>query len=222
MKLPDLPIKLPDLPKKVAISAVIIVASAVLSGVLLPTLGANRDRAIADNGKLQTQIAQLGKNIEQVRADYKYVTENREKFEALLQSERLIPHTRRDAAQRLQALALKDGVTSLTWDMATAGDRSLAAVASQAKTDAYRVSVESIALHIGAPLDGPVYRFLVDLNNDFPGAAVVASVDLGRTEKLTNEIIDRLGHGGDSGLVKGEVKMLWRTAQATDSEKKTP
>jgi type II secretory pathway pseudopilin PulG len=222
MKLPDIGIKLPDIPRHVTIAAVVLAVSGVLFGTLLPTLGASLDQAIVQNKKLQSDIAQAGKVGNQARADYKFATENREKFEAVLQSDRLIPHTNRDAAQKLQTTAVQDGVTALTWQFGAVAALSAASVTSQVKQSGYRVDVQSIGLHIGAPLDGQIYRFIADLDRGFPGSVVLASVSLARPEKLTNDAINGIGRVGTPGLVTGEISLLWRTAQANDSEKKAP
>src|SRR5690242_14604256 len=116
MKLPSLSLKLPDLPKHVAIATSIIVACLVLVGVLVPTLGAATDDAIADNARLTNQISQAKKDLTTVADDFKFVSDNKEKFEALLQGDRLIPHTGRTAVRQLQALALQDGLTGLNYE----------------------------------------------------------------------------------------------------------
>jgi hypothetical protein len=169
MKLADLSLRLPDVPRHVAISSVGIVASIVLFAALYFTIGTSLVQAKADNTRLKSAIAQASKSIEQVNQDYAFVTENLQRFEALLQGERLVPHTRRDATERLQELAKQYGVSSLNWTITPFGDLSVATATSQSKSLGYRVNAESIALKIGAPLDGQIYKFVSALTRDFPG-----------------------------------------------------
>ncbi len=226
MKLPTLAVKLPDLPKPVAVAAAVIAASLVLFGILLPVLGGAADDAVIANGRLTNDIAQATKDLKEASDDYRYVTDNLAKFEALLQSDRLVPHTRRAAVRQMTTLAVQHGLTTLNYDFVMAGDKSLAAVTSQVQAKstnsqeiAYRVNVESVDLKLGAPLDGLIYSFLVDLSRDFPGAAVIQSITLERAPKVTDEILQLLAQGQDAGLVKGDVKILWRTAQAIEPAK---
>ncbi|MHB1207027.1 MAG: hypothetical protein ACYCZX_15765 [Rhodospirillaceae bacterium] len=222
MKLPQFSMKLPDLPRPVAISVGIMIVSAAAFGVLLPTLGLSRDEAIAESADMQTQIAGLTKDFGTAKQDRQFVLENQSRYEVLLQSDRLVPHTRRDAVQHMQQLARARGLTTLNYDFIAAGEKSVAATTSQAKTSAYRVNVENITLRLGAPLDGAIYGFIADIANSFPGAAIVASIDMERAPKVTPEMLAMVSRGQDSGLVKGEVKLLWRTAQINDAEKKAP
>jgi hypothetical protein len=236
MKLPDLGLKLPDLPRPVAIASAAMVVSVFLFGVLYFTLGAGRDQAVEVNGRLTADLAQSQKNTKQVSEDFKYVSENQQKFEDLLQSERLVPHIRRAAVRQMQTLALRHGLNPrvFSYDFATAVDKAAVAAAAQAPAKpgapaaaaalgagpTYRINVESVTLKIGAPLDGQIYGFVRDLGTDFPGAAVVQSIDLQRPAKISSDVLNQLSRGEDSGVVTGEIKFLWRTAQANEPEKK--
>jgi hypothetical protein len=227
MKL-DLNVKLPDLPRSVALSVLVITASVVLFGISYFTLGEAHDEAIVTNGRLIAQVAKTQKDIGTAQDDFQYVTENQERFEALLQSDRLVPHVRRAAVRQMQTLALQRRLSALNYDFAVVGEKSAAAVGSQApnqtapdgKSSSYRINVESVELKVGAPLDGQIYGFIQDLGKSFPGAAIVQSVELHRAPKVTQEMLTQVSRGEDSHLVNGEIRFLWRTAQANDSEKK--
>lgn len=138
----------------------------------------------------------------------------------MLASDKLVPHTRVNAAQQLEALARQRGLESLNYNFIAAADQSLASVKSQPTTGGYKVSVENVELKLAASLDTPVYGFLMDLGDDFPGAVVIQSFTITRQPTVTDTAIDRLSHGLSSGLVNGEVKLIWRTAQAVEEAKK--
>jgi hypothetical protein len=218
MKLPDLPFKLPDMPRKAAIGFGLVGTSLVLFVALFFTLGTWRDNAIQENADLKNNLAKSKANLEQSQTDVKFVSENRESYERLLQSDQLVPHTRLTAVRRMQEVAQIHGLTQLNYDFNTAADTSLTAVASQPTSGDYRVNVEAIKLNVGAPVDGKIYGFLYDVADNFPGAIVVQSVSLTRAPKVSSEMLDLVSQNQDSGLVKGEVLLLWRTAQSTDKK----
>ena len=195
---------LKNLPKHVLISLAVIIATAVIYGILLPTLGGARDEAFADNIKLGSEITRINGVIKQSTADKEYVVENQAQFEALLKSDRLIPHTRRAAIAQLEDAAHVNGLTTMSYDIGLVAANSLAAAASQPTggETAYRVSVEEIILKIAAPLDGAIYRFLADISDSFPGAAIIQSAALARSGQT----------------VQGEIKLSWRTAQALEKK----
>jgi len=218
MKLPDLPFKLPDLPRHVMLSIAVIAGSAVFYVVLLLTLASSRDAAVTDFSRLEAESAQLKKNLAQSKADFSFVQENREKYDALMKSDRLVPHTRVTAVRRLQELARREGLTTLNYEFSGGGETSPAAAMSQGASGDYRVNVETIKLKVGAAVDGKIYRFLRDISNDFPGAAVVQVVDLARAPAVSADALNSVAAGRESLLVTGEVTFLWRTAQATDKK----
>jgi hypothetical protein len=218
MKLPE--VKLPELPRRVAIALGIIIGSGALYGALLFTLGTAVIDATIANGRLKAEIADARQKSSTAQSDFDMVAANKEKFEQLMQSEKLIPHTRRDAARQLQAVALQHGISSLNYDFAVVADKAPAAVASQAKSDAYRVDVEGISLKIGSPLDGQIYNYVLDIQKDFPGTVILQSMDLSRAPQVTTSMLDRVSQAQDAGLVIGDVRLLWRTAQSKQDDKK--
>lgn len=213
-------LKLPDVPRKVATALGLLVGSGVLFGALFFTIGVQRDDAIAENSRLQTTIAQTRRDTTQAVEDVKFVNENLQRFEALIQGERLVPHTRRDAGRRIQAAAVARGLTVLSYDFNAAPANSAVAVTSQAQGTNYRVNLEGISMKLGSPLDGQIYKFLLDLRSEFPGAAILQSLELQRAPAVTSVMLDQISRGADAGLVQGEAKLIWRTAQSNDPAKK--
>ena len=212
--------KLKLYPKHVLISAAVGLASLVLLVLSVVFVGGALSDGEIENARLKAEQSELGKKLGTSSGDYKFAIDNREKFEAVLASEKLVPHTRVTAAQHLEALARQRGLESLTYSFAAAADQSLAAVKSQPVTGGYKVSVESVDLKLGAALDTPIYGFLMDLGDDFPGAVVLQSFTITRDPVVSDTAIDRLSHGLSSGLVNGEAKVIWRTAQAVEEAKK--
>ena len=213
-------LKLPDIPRKAGIGLSLLLVSGLLFGALFFTIGVSRDEAIVENARLEASIAQTRRDTAQVVEDVNFVNENQQRFEALIQGERLVPHTRRDAARRMQAAALARGLTLLAYDFNTAPANSAAAVTSQAQGTNYRVNVEGITMKLGSPLDGQIYKFLLDLKSEFPGAVVLQSLELQRAVAITSVMLDQISRGADAGLVQGEAKLIWRTAQSNDPAKK--
>jgi len=205
------------LPRKVLISAAVIVAALIALTALLPLLGGARDEAFAENSRLNSEIARARTGITQAKNDAEYVAKNTEAFEALLKSDRLIPHTRRAATVALENAARASGLTALSYNIqAAAAANSPQAVQSQPTTKAYRLSVENIELKIGANIDGAVYRFVDEISRAFPGSAIIQDVTVSRAQVITAESLNQVSRGQDAKLVESTINFSWRTAQAEE------
>lgn len=205
-----------DVPRSVVTSVATLMLVGVAFALLYFTLGSATTAAIELNARLLSNIQQANGQIGQTSADIKYVGENIEQYEMLLNSDRLVPHTRRVAVLELQRLAQQRGLTTLNYKFSAAAAGSPRLAQAQAATDAYRLSVEDIELSVGAPTDGPIYGIIVDMMDAFPGAAVLQSMSLTRAPTITDEALEAVSQGSDSKLVSGLVKMTWRTAQAQE------
>lgn len=218
MKLPSLPFKLPDMPDHVLRSLFVIGGALVLFLVLFFTLGSARDSAVNENAQVTNEAAQVKANLTQAKEDRDFVLKNKERYDALLSGDRLIPHTRLTAVRHIQEVALQRGLTDLKYDFTAAGNASLLAASNQPTAGDYHVNVETIKLDVGAPVDGKIYGFLADIAGSFPGAAVIQEVDLSRAAQVTSAMLDAVSRNEDAGLVKGQVILLWRTAQANENK----
>jgi hypothetical protein len=205
-----------SVPRNVLISIAALLVALVSFVILSLTLGAARDAAIIANQRLSAQIQQATTSIISASADRDYVAANIETYETLLKSDRLIPHTRRAAVLRLQDAARVHGLSALNWTFNAASDTSPQAALAQPSSAAYRLSVEEIALKVGSHSDGPIYAFVSDVTKSFPGSAIVQSVVLKRAPQITDAALRAVSEGRDSALVEGEVRLIWRTAQAQD------
>jgi hypothetical protein len=137
-----------------------------------------------------------------------------------MQSDKLIPHTRRTAVRQLQAHALEFGMSELSFNFQAVGAQAPDQVASQPKAGDYRVFVENIELKVGAPLDQNVYSFIAAVHDEFPGTMTLTGLELDRAAAITPEALNKVSRGEDSGLVKGTVKYSWRTAQKNEEADK--
>ena len=209
---------LADIPRPVLISSAIIVAALILYGILLPTLGAARDSAISQNESLSQQISNTRNSLNQSASDQQFVHDNLAQFNTLMESDRLIPHTRRAAISELQRLAVARGLTNLNYSFQAAGDASPELAGSQPTSGAYKVSLEQVELKAGAPFDGPIYGFIDDLTKSFPGSAVVQTISMSRAPRVTDTALKDVSEGRDSRLVEATVTLSWRTAQAAAEE----
>ena len=210
---------LADLPKRTAISLAVLAGSIVLFAIAFFTLGAAQKQAHADQTRLTGQIAQIDKNVQQTSTDRQFVLDNKDKYEALMQGDRLIPHARRAAIRQLQTLAQQRSLSALSYGFNAAGDQSLANAKSQPSSGDFKVSVENVELKLGAALDSQIFEMVLDLAESFPGAAVVQSIELIRPPRVTDEMLKNVGKSSDPGIVTGTVKFAWRTAQAVDKDK---
>jgi hypothetical protein len=205
------------IPKKVLISTGVIAASLVIFLALFFTLGGANSDAEGMRQRIAKDIEQAKKDLTRFQTDRKYVEDHRDQFEALLKSDRLVPHTRRVAMAELSRLATQDGLSGLNYNFKAINQNSPAA--AQAKsTDAYRLSIEEIELHVSAPIDGNIYRFVRDLSDSFPGSAVVESVTLTRARTVTDDMLRLVAAGQDAKLVEGQINISWRTAQALEKD----
>ncbi len=202
-----------SLPRVVFRSACTIVAALVAFAVLWPVLSGARDDAFDANRRLTSEITQTNRTISQAKADQEYVNENKAQYEALLQSDRLVPHTRRAAIAELENAGRAYGLTALNYSIGAVASNSPTAVASQPGSAAYRVSVENIALKVGAPIDGAIYRFIDDIAESFLGAAVIQSVTIRRAGEIDSAALAAVSAGRGAQFVEGEIEIHWRTAQ---------
>jgi cell division protein FtsB len=209
--LPEL--KIPDLPKAVMISISVMAVSLVLFVILFFTLGAARDQALDDVDQLTSQLTAAKRDFSRARTDREFVEANVSKFEALMASDKLIPHTRRAAIRELQEVALEKGLTSLDYNFQAVNASTPQAASTQPKAESYNVSVETISLTVDAPLDRPVYQFIESLHSKFPGALVLTSVEVARAKTISPEALNRVSLGQESGLVASKLVYSWRTAQ---------
>jgi hypothetical protein len=207
------------MPRKVAVASIVMTLTLVAFAVLFFVLGGAHDDAMEANANLKKNLDQISRNAKQSKDDRQFILDNKEKYEALLGGDRLIPHTRRTAMAQMQSLALQRGLTNLSYNFTAAGERN-ANVAGPVITGGYKIQVEKVDLKVGAALDSQVYDFMLDLADSFPGSAVVEQFTLERAPDITTDALNMVSRGRDSGLVKGEVHFTWRTAQAQDTDKK--
>ncbi|MGE0282891.1 MAG: hypothetical protein AB7E79_03720 [Rhodospirillaceae bacterium] len=204
-------------PRRVLISAAIIIFVLVMFAVLVPLLGGARDGAVARGEQLTSNITAAQGKLTELSGDQEYVQEHRAEYEALIDSDKLVPHTRRAAVVNLTESATANGLSALSYNFTAAPATSLAAVSSQSVAGGYTVAVESIELEVGAPLDGPIYRFISDIMQSFPGSLVIESMTLSRTPEISAAALAAVSAGRDAQIVEGTLSLSWRTAQADKS-----
>lgn len=195
-----------DLPKKVLSALGVILAAIIIIGVSVPFLGGARDEAVSENGRLTGEIARLNAAINQSKVDQDYVKANGAEYEALIKSDRLVPHSGRVAVVALENEARAAGLTDIGFTIdAAEGATSLRAVANQPTSGAYVLSVQEIDISAVAPLDGQLYRFLDALRLSFPGSAVLEAATFKRGDVFADG-------------VSGKFTVSWRTAQAQEKK----
>jgi len=207
---------LQNIPRHVLISIAVLATTLVLLAILLPVLGGALDDAFAENRRIQEAIGKTKNDFTRIDADARFVQENQQKFEDLLQNGRLIPHTRRAAVVVLNDLAKEHGLTAMEYSFAAVSAGSNPVTPLQAGNKAYRLSVEEIELKLGAPTDGPIYRFIDAIEKSLPGSAVLQSVEVKRAPTVTNSALELLSQGKDPKLAEAVVRLAWRTAQAQE------
>jgi hypothetical protein len=183
-------------------------------------LGGARDQSFAENARLTSKIESTRRAISQSQEDKAYVEKNLVEFEALQKSDRLVPHTRRAAIVRLENAARENGLTAFSYSIGAVSRTSPKAAGTQPSSDAYQISIESIQLKAGAPVDGSVYRFLADISDSFPGSAVIEMFSLKRPDIISASALAAVSQGADAKLVEGDIVLSWRTAQGKDGENK--
>jgi hypothetical protein len=208
-----------NFPRAVLISLAVGIAAIAIIATTVPVLGGARDDAYAQNSRLNGDIARVRKGATDTQADIDYVQQNGAQYEALLQSDRLVPHTRRAAIVELENSARNNGLTAMTYTIgAAAASTSAQAVQSQSAAGGYRVSVENISLKVGAPTDGSIYNFIADITSAFPGSAVVQSMAISRASFISAAALEALSRGEDPKLVEADIIISWRTAQAEEKK----
>jgi len=192
----------------------------VLFLVLVPTLGSVRDDAETAAIRLQNELSSIQQNLRQSKEDFDFIAANQNRFESLMASDKLIPHTRRTAIRQMQSVAVDAGLTALNYNFQAAANLAPEAASSQPKNDLYRVNVENVELTLGAPIDQSFYSFIASVYEQFPGSMAITEVEIERSPGVTTEALNLVSRGEDSGLVKGKLKYSWRTAQQNKQEEK--
>lgn len=208
-----------DLPKPVLIATSVIVVVLILIAAAVPLLGGARDDAQMLTTRLNSELQGANSAIRQNREDVAYVTENVARYEALMKGPLLVPHTRRAAVAHLQEIARQYGLSRLNYSFTAAASNSLAAVQNQSQAGGYTVGVESIQVDVAAAVDGQIYRFFDDILTAFPGSIVIEQFTLSRNPFITEGDLALIA-AGQGGLVSGEARLSWRTAQAVQTEEK--
>jgi hypothetical protein len=208
------------MPRRVVFSVLVLAALFLASLLLFPLLGGTHDSVLERNEQLKASINQTSRNLGQFKDDHQFAEKNLDKYLALIHSERLVPHTRRVATTELERLAIARGLTSLAYNFEASNKDGAAGALNNPVTGGYVLQVDRIELTLGAPLDTQIYEFAMDLGDYFPGAAVVDRISLTRLPEVSTATLNQVSKGEDSGLVKGEISLTWRTAQAQESEQK--
>jgi hypothetical protein len=206
------------IPRPAFLGIVVLFVTAALFAMSFFMLGGARDSAVAEGKRLQNEITKITSAITRSRNDQEYLDVHLARYEELIKSDKLIPHTRRAALTALRAAAEPHGLADSLNFTFTAGTGSVAAAQSQPTSGAYKVSVETIALKIAAPLDGAIFRLIDDVNRTFPGSVVLESMTLERPLEVNEAALSDIGRGSSS-LVTGEVTLSWRTAQKEEDPK---
>lgn len=203
-----------NMPRNVILAIATIVGSVAVFAILYFTLGQALTAAIDREAQLSGQIGRAIKDAATASTDHKYVVDHQVRYEALLKSDRLVPHTRRTAVAALQKIAQERGITSLSYSFVAAAPTSATAATMQSAAGTYKLSVEDVEIGVGAPFDRPIYEFLSDITDAFPGAAIVQTVEMRRAPIITDTMLDALSRGEDAKVVEADIKISWRTAQA--------
>lgn len=219
--LKDLRRILDGMPRPAFLGISVLLATGILFALSVLLLGGARDRSLAEGARLQSEITTITTSITRSRQDQEYIAANSARYEELMKSDKLIPHTRRAALNALREAATPHGLeNSLSFTFNSAAGSTTSAQ-SQPTSGAYRVSVESILLKVSAPVDGAVFRMVDDVNRTFPGSVVLESMNLARAPMVNETELAAISRG-DSSLVSGEVVLSWRTAQKEEDKTAKP
>lgn len=207
-----------NIPRAAFRGIIVLLVTGVLFALSVVFLGGARDDALAAGRQLNNDITTITKSISQVRQDIEYVEQNKDRYEALMKSDKLIPHTRRAGVAALRDAALPHGLeNSLTFTFSAASAGSLESAVSQPTSGAYRVNVEAVQLKVEAPFDGSIYRFLDDVTTNFPGSVALESLKLSRRADVNESALMAISQGRGN-LVTGEILLSWRTAQKEEEK----
>ncbi|MCC6914375.1 MAG: hypothetical protein IT566_11790 [Rhodospirillaceae bacterium] len=202
-----------SIPRQAFLGICVLLGTAVLFVLSMVFLGGARDDALIEGRRINDEISTITKSITQKRVDREYVEQNTERYEALMKSDKLVPHTRRAALTAMREAATPHGLeNSLNFTFSAANASSLESAASQPTSGAYRVNVETITLSVSAPYDGAIYRFLDDVTTTFPGAVALESLKLTRATEVNESELFQISAGAGK-LVVGDIVLSWRTAQ---------
>jgi hypothetical protein len=203
------------MPRPAFLGIAVLIVTGILFLLSFFLLGGARDRAQADTRRVQMDIDTAIKAIAQSKQDQEYVAANSARYEELLKSDKLVPHTRRAALSALRDAASPYGLEDALGYTFSAGN-SLDAAQSQPTSGSWRVNVETISLTVAAPTDGSVYRLIDDLNHSFPGSVALESITLSRANVVNESALVQVS-AGTSQLVTAEAILSWRTAQKEEA-----
>jgi hypothetical protein len=205
------------MPRRTAIAIVVLAGLFLSLAVLVPLLGGFHSDTVDANVRLKASIAKLTKGLQQAKDDHQFVLDHRGRFDALMHSDKLVPHTRGNATDYLQKVAVQRGMTTLSYSFGAVHNDP--GSSRESVTGGYLVHAEDVELKLGAPLDTVIFDFLTDLTESFPGSVVIETLTLDRTPDFNTDALNNVSRGQEAGLLKGTAGLSWRTAQAVEPEK---
>lgn len=209
---------LESIPRQALQGICVLLGTGVLFILSAIFLGGARDDALMEGRRINDEITRITKSITQATQDVEYVEQNKDRYETLMKSDKLVPHTRRAALTAMREAAAPHGLeNSLNFTFSAANASSLESASSQPTSGAYRVNVETITLTVSAPYDGAIYRFLDDVTTTFPGSLALESLKLSRAAEVNESELSQISQG-TGRLVTGDIVLSWRTAQKEEEK----
>ena len=208
--------KLPKLPRSVQVALSILVV-ALIGFILTQLFLVSRVEALrAENQSLNSQLRQIRADSQRLRTDSEFVQTELERYERVLSSDLLIPHTRRSVLRVIEEYALSSGLTQLDYEFTSVDTTRSDSISRQVAESEYRVNVETINLTAGALLDRPLFLFVEEVLSDLPGSAILQSLEVSREETLSTDLLNRIAADPTTDVVNANIVFQWRTAQAKE------
>jgi len=207
-----------NLPRSVFIACVILLIASV--GALLTQifLVQRVNELRSENNRLERQINSVQTDASTAARNRTYVLNETERYETVLASDLLIPHTRRSVLRMIEEYGLAAGLTRLQYNFEAVGGERLDAVSRQVQDAEYTVNVELVSLDVGALLDRSIFLFAEELITDIPGTAVLRSITLERPSRIDTRVLNSVAESQTPVVVQGQIEFEWRTAQSIRSE----
>jgi hypothetical protein len=175
---------------------------------------------VPENQKLTNSLTQLTgqvvskrAEVDRMRLEYTQIQEQKVYFEDLQAAGFFNDQGRVAARERIEAIQKKSQILNASYTISPAQIEM-----NEGAEKANHVVLNSlISFKIEAIDDIDVYNFVYWMENAFMGQVSVESLDIKRTQNVTEAVIRQIGTGTKTVLVEADLNMRWRTLSPKES-----
>lgn len=200
--------------KRVLTLVVLVVLVGALAGAHYGILQPQQAKLEKDLRRLRGEISQRETETQQLRDDFDRLDEVKFRYGEVLRFGFLGEQDRVFAQNKIKEIKELSGVLKARYqfepvEIVSAPDLAM----SQ-----HNLLSSAIQIELEAFSDLEIYRFLYYLNYGFPGQVVITDFELERDKNITVPLMQSIGAGQATSLVKAEIELDWYTIAPISAE----